>query len=201
MRSVPEQTEPRVDLPLGAAPGADRYAALDFANSVVTMPGGNTVDALVTPAATTRWLADRGLVPEEAVLWDYCTGRLTALRGHVRALLGAVVEGRPPAPETLHAINEAMTLTPTAELLRWDPLRGLGREAECSFTQTAEHAMAALAADAAALVTGQDATRLAACGAPSCNRFLVRTHARRHWCSTRCGDRVRAARAYARRAP
>ncbi|WP_404798560.1 CGNR zinc finger domain-containing protein [Streptomyces pristinaespiralis] len=27
----------------------------------------------------------------------------------------------------------------------------------------------------------------------------MRTHGRRHWCSTRCGDRARAARAYARR--
>ncbi|MDN5704722.1 MAG: hypothetical protein L0K41_03970 [Yaniella sp.] len=27
----------------------------------------------------------------------------------------------------------------------------------------------------------------------------MRTHARRRWCSTRCGDRVRAARAYARK--
>ncbi|MHC5560905.1 CGNR zinc finger domain-containing protein (plasmid) [Kocuria sp. U4B] len=27
----------------------------------------------------------------------------------------------------------------------------------------------------------------------------MRTHGRRQWCSTRCGDRVRAARAYARK--
>ncbi|MFC7713379.1 CGNR zinc finger domain-containing protein [Nonomuraea recticatena] len=31
-----------------------------------------------------------------------------------------------------------------------------------------------------------------------CNRYLLR-HGRRHWCSIRCGDRARAARAYARR--
>lgn len=30
------------------------------------------------------------------------------------------------------------------------------------------------------------------------NRYLLR-HGRRHWCSVRCGDRARAARAYARR--
>ncbi|GAB2883292.1 hypothetical protein GCM10022245_18400 [Streptomyces mayteni] len=40
---------------------------------------------------------------------------------------------------------------------------------------------------------------LAACGSAPCDRFLLRTHGRRHWCSTRCGDRARAARAYARR--
>ncbi|MDN5936022.1 MAG: CGNR zinc finger domain-containing protein [Nitrosospira sp.] len=30
-------------------------------------------------------------------------------------------------------------------------------------------------------------------------RFLLKTHGRRQWCSTRCGDRVRAARSYARK--
>ncbi len=56
-----------------------------------------------------------------------------------------------------------------------------------------------LAADAADLLTGPDAERLAACASPPCNRYLLRTHGRRHWCSVRCGDRARAARAYARR--
>ena len=60
--------------------------------------------------------------------------------------------------------------------------------------------MAQLADDAAALLTGPEAGLLVHCEASSCNRFLLRTHARRQWCSTRCGDRVRAARSYARRA-
>ncbi|WP_245700613.1 CGNR zinc finger domain-containing protein [Geodermatophilus siccatus] len=56
-----------------------------------------------------------------------------------------------------------------------------------------------LAAGAADLLTGPDAERLAAFGSPPCNRYLLRTHGRRQWCSVRCGDRARAARAYARR--
>ncbi|PNG16566.1 CGNR zinc finger domain-containing protein, partial [Streptomyces cahuitamycinicus] len=48
------------------------------------------------------------------------------------------------------------------------------------------------------LLTSPAAERLTACGSPPCNRYLLR-HGRRHWCSTRCGDRARAARAYARR--
>jgi predicted RNA-binding Zn ribbon-like protein len=199
MTSVVEWTESRVELPLGPAPGAERYSALDFANSLVTTPGDGTVDALVTPAAAGGWLAERGLVPEGTELQEFCAGRLTTLREDVRALLHAVVGCRRPESATLRAINEAMTLTPTAELLRWDPQQGLSRVSGCSNAQAVEHAMATLAADAAALVTGPDAGRLAACGAPSCNRLLIRTHARRHWCSVRCGDRVRAARAYARR--
>lgn len=35
--------------------------------------------------------------------------------------------------------------------------------------------------------------------ADSCDRIFLRTHARRQWCSTRCGHRMRAARAYARK--
>jgi predicted RNA-binding Zn ribbon-like protein len=61
------------------------------------------------------------------------------------------------------------------------------------------HALAPLAADAADLLTGPDAGILASCGPAPCDRFLPRAHGRRHWCSTRCGDRARAARAYARR--
>jgi predicted RNA-binding Zn ribbon-like protein len=58
--------------------------------------------------------------------------------------------------------------------------------------------MARLAADAMALVTGPEAESLAPCLAHGCTRWFVRTHAARQWCSNRCGDRVRAARHYAR---
>lgn len=58
-----------------------------------------------------------------------------------------------------------------------------------------DHALATLAADAD-LLTCPDADRRLR--PHPCNRYLLR-HGRRHWCSTRCGDRARAARAYARR--
>jgi predicted RNA-binding Zn ribbon-like protein len=57
-----------------------------------------------------------------------------------------------------------------------------------------DRALAVLAVSAADLLTGQDAGRLNACGVPPYSRYLVRSHGRRRWCSTRCGDRVRAAR-------
>jgi predicted RNA-binding Zn ribbon-like protein len=72
------------------------------------------------------------------------------------------------------------------------------RAASHPITQIVDHALAVLADNAADLLTGPDAERLAACGASPCIRYLLR-HGRRQWCSTRCGDRVRAARAYARR--
>ncbi|MFH9470839.1 CGNR zinc finger domain-containing protein [Streptomyces clavifer] len=98
--------------------------------------------------------------------------------------------------ESLHAVNEALTAVPTAPLLAWDGAQGMRRVQAHPTDQAVNHALATLAAD---LLTGPDADILAVCGSTPCDRFLLRTHGRRHWCSTRCGDRVRAARAYARR--
>ncbi|WP_043497151.1 ABATE domain-containing protein [Georgenia sp. SUBG003] len=189
----------RPALPLPPAPGAVDHSSLDLANSIVTLPGGRTVDLLSTPEDATRWLVEHGLTPEDAGLQEYCADRLSTLRRHMRALLGSLVDGRPPADADVEALNRALTLTPTTALLDWAPERGLHRATAHPTTQIVEHALASLAADAADLLTGPHVGRLAACQAPPCNRYLLRTHARRHWCSTRCGDRVRAARAYARR--
>ena len=79
------------------------------------------------------------------------------------------------------------------------PFLAAVRTVEHPATRAVEHAMATIAEDAAALLTGDEAPLLAECAADSCGRFFLRTHARRQWCSTRCGDRVRAARAYARK--
>ncbi|KOX13950.1 ABATE domain-containing protein [Nocardiopsis sp. NRRL B-16309] len=181
------------------APGAERYPSLDFANSVVSVPGGRRVDLLDSPAAATRWLVERGLAPEDARLWDFCAGKLRGLRDRTRTLIAARIEGAPADPEAVDALNDALTRVPTASLLHWDPVGGPYRAASHPATQIVDHALALLAADAAELLTAPDAERLTACGSPPCDRYLIRTHPRRHWCSVRCGDRARAARAYARR--
>lgn len=127
-----------------------------------------------------------------------CATRLRALREQIRALFASRVDGMPAPVDALAAVNDALTKAPTASLLHWDSDRGLYRASSHPTTQIVDHALAILAADAADLLTGSDAERLTACGSPPCTRFLLR-HGRRHWCSTRCGDRARAARAYARR--
>jgi predicted RNA-binding Zn ribbon-like protein len=48
------------------------------------------------------------------------------------------------------------------------------------------------------LFTGEDRDRLRACFAPGCVLYFVKDHPRRQWCSTACGNRVRAARHYRR---
>ncbi len=112
--------------------------------------------------------------------------------------LGAPIEGRPAPAGAIDAVDDALTRAPASALLRWDPGLGLHRAASHPTAQIVDHALATLAAGAADLLTGPDAARLTACGSIPCNRYLLR-HGRRHWCSVRCGDRARAARACARR--
>lgn len=181
------------------APGAADFLALDFANSAIMLPGGHVIDLLGTPEATNRWLTDHGLAPTDAGVQEMCAARLRSLREHLRALFAARVAGLPAPPAALSAVNDALSGAPTAALLRWDEKTGLYRAAPCPTDQILARALATLAANAADLLTGPDADRLTGCGSAPCNRYLL-CHGRRHWCSTRCGDRARAARAYARRA-
>ncbi|GAA1128715.1 CGNR zinc finger domain-containing protein [Citricoccus alkalitolerans] len=185
--------------PLPPAPGGEFHPSLELANSAVIVPGAEPVDLLATPAEATRWLVDHDLAPADVELQHYCSTLLMDLRQHVRGLFKAAVDRAEPPVASLRAVNDALLRTPTAALLGWDPQGGWQRVAPHPTTQIVEHALASLAVDVAELVTDSEADRLAACEAAPCNRFFVRTHARRRWCSTRCGDRVRAARAYARR--
>ncbi|QCX74259.1 CGNR zinc finger [Streptomyces sp. YIM 121038] len=196
MRVMKDSVTAEPDLP--PAPGAEQYPALDFADSAIALPGGQFLDLLGSPAAANRWLVEHGLAPDDAGLQEMCAAQLRTLREQIRSLLASRVDGHPAPASALAAVNEALTRAPAASLLHWDPTRGLYRAASHPTAQIVEHALAALAADAADLLTGPDADRLTACGSTPCNRYLLR-HGRRHWCSTRCGDRARAARAYARR--
>ncbi|WP_371477929.1 CGNR zinc finger domain-containing protein [Kitasatospora sp. NBC_00315] len=181
------------------APGAERHPALDFANSTLSLPGNRSLDLLGDPASATRWLADHALAPADTGLQQVCVGRLQEFRAQLRTLLGARLTGLPAPSEALSAVNDALTSVPSAPLLHWDEAQGLHRARPHPTDQIVDHVLALLAADAADLLTGPDAERLASCGAAPCTRYLVRTHGARHWCSVRCGDRARAARAYAKR--
>ncbi|WP_405965703.1 CGNR zinc finger domain-containing protein [Streptomyces sp. NBC_00723] len=196
MRSVEEFVTEEGALP--SAPGEDEHTALALANSAVALPGGHTADLLGTPAQAEQWLARRDLAPAGAGLAEVCATQLRSLREQVRSLLASRVAGQPALPAAVTAINDAMTRVPTAPLLVWDEKTGPYRATPHPTTAIVEHALAVIAADAADLLTTPDAARLTACASPPCNRFLLK-HGRRQWCSTRCGDRARAARAYARR--
>ncbi|ALV43364.1 hypothetical protein AU252_21155 [Pseudarthrobacter sulfonivorans] len=186
-------------VPLPTAPGTAEHLCLALANSVVTLPGGQLADELDNPESATAWLIRHDLVPDGAGLLAYCQLQLTDLRRDLRAVLTSHTEGLAPGLESLEGVNQALTAVPTAAPLRYEPDEGLRRVASHPLTQLVAHAMAQIAEDAAALLTGPDAHRIAQCAAEPCDRFMVRTHARRQWCSTRCGARQRANRAYARK--
>lgn len=180
------------------APGAEQYVALDFVDSAMSLPGDQLIDLLGTPASASRWLVERGLAPADAELREMCVAQLRSLREHLRSLFAARVAGIAALPSALSAVNDALSRVPTAALLYWDENDGPYRATPHPINQILDHALATLAANAADLLTGPDAERLTACDSAPCNRYLLR-HGRRHWCSTRCGDRARAARAYSRR--
>ncbi|MFJ4847182.1 MULTISPECIES: CGNR zinc finger domain-containing protein [unclassified Streptomyces] len=196
MRHVKESLIEPPGLP--PAQGEEEHLALALANSATALPGGHTVDLLGAPAQANQWLAERGLAPVDAGMREMCATQLRALREQIRSLFASWTEGLPALPAAVGAVNDAMTRIPTVPLLRWDDESGPYRAAPHPTTAIVDHALAVLAADASDLLTGPDAHRLTACGSAPCNRYLLR-HGRRQWCSTRCGDRARAARAYARR--
>ncbi|MCE6999233.1 ABATE domain-containing protein [Saccharothrix sp. S26] len=181
------------------APGAEDHLALDFVNSAVALPGGQFIDLLGTPESTNQWLFDRGLAPADAGVREMCVTQLRSLRENLRSLFAARVTGVPALPSALSAVNDALSKAPTAALLQWDEKTGPYRATPCPTNEILDRALATLAANGADLLTGPDAERLTRCDSAPCNRYLLR-HGRRQWCSTRCGDRARAARAYARRA-
>jgi predicted RNA-binding Zn ribbon-like protein len=187
------------NVPLPPAPGTAGHLSLALANSVVTLPGGLRVDELDSPENATAWLIAQDLAPEGTGLLSYCQLQLEGLRGDLRQVLGAHAGGTAPAPAALEGLNRALTAVPSAALLHYSPEAGLVRGHTHPLSQIVAHAMAQIAEDAAELLTGPDAGRLASCAATPCDRFLIRTHARRQWCSERCGARQRANRSYARK--
>lgn len=181
------------------APGEEVRPSLALANSAGRLDGTGRGDLLQSSAAATRWMVERGLAAPDAELQEHCSNRLRDLRVAVRAVLCAASTGSQPPEQAVEAVNAALTKVPALTLLAWDSTTGFHGHRDHPATRAVEHALSVVAADLVDLVTGEDVELLTRCAAPACGRFLLRTHARRQWCSTRCGDRVRAARAYAKK--
>lgn len=94
------------------APGAERYPALDLVNSVVTLPGGRSLDLLATPSGTEQWLTAHGLASTSAGLQEGDAERIRALRAHIRSVIVSKVHGHPASEADLQAVNDALTRAP-----------------------------------------------------------------------------------------
>ncbi|MCO5992446.1 CGNR zinc finger domain-containing protein [Actinoallomurus rhizosphaericola] len=176
----------------GGIPGERRFPALALVNTRVQRSGVSE-DLLADPTVIRDWLADRGLISADARVDETEAAAVRAFRESLRALLTARESRRVPPPADLTALNAALT----APALVWDG--GGPRRVRRPVPDEVQGALADLAANAVDLLSGEEAASLASCSAHGCIRFFLRTHAARQWCSNRCGDRVRAARHYARR--
>lgn len=183
------------------APGEEASAALALVNTRL-LAGDQQYDLIASAPRAGAWLAERGLLADSAAAGDGDGARLRTLREQIRSLFAAQAAGTVPAPDVLAAFNQALALTPAVAALNWDdagPRRDQRPVAPAA--DPVGTALTQLAADALAVLTSGDGRVPAPCGAHGCIRWFLRTHAARQWCSDRCGDRVRAARHYARRHP
>lgn len=184
--------------PLPAAPGSTDHPGIGLANTLQVFSQG-THDLLADYEDASRWVMESGLAEQGTMLGDPCTARLRTLRHHVRQLFSAAVAQAEPPARSIDAVNTAIRSAPSGSQLAWDAERGMHRVVVHPLDELTGYLLAAVAGDAVDLLSGPDAPKLALCGASPCSRFYLRTHGARQWCSVRCGDRVRAARAYRRK--
>lgn len=183
---------------LPPAPGSADHPGIGLANTLLVASQG-THDLLADYQGASRWVVDSGLAEPGTLLGDPCTARLRTLRHHVRQLFEAAAAGAAPPPASIDAVNAAITSAPSGARLAWTAGQGMHRTRVHPLDELTGYLLAAVAGDVADLLCGPDAAKLTPCAADPCSRFYLRTHAARQWCSVRCGDRVRAARAYRRR--
>lgn len=162
--------------------------------------GGRTVEGLGSLADARDWVdlnRDHLSIGRHDVD-ERCRTALVELRGPVREVLAARVEGRRPAAAALRALNDAAARRASHVRLRWTRT-GPRAERRSASAGAAERLRADIAEATAWFVAGEDAARLRACPAPGCIGFFVKDHPRREWCSVACGNRARNARFHQRR--
>lgn len=177
------------------APGENRSVALALVNSYSIRPGANP-DAIPDTEALQKWLITHGLSIDGRAVTESDVEAVHVLRDHIRALFVALESSTPPAPIALQILNSFSTASPGAPVLEIEDAR-----LASSWRSTLEGpsvALAAIARDAITIAVSSTAERLHTCKAGDCIRMFLPDRASRRWCSAACGDRVRAARHYAR---
>lgn len=176
----------------------DSQTALAFANTRLDRPVG-LIDSLGDSAAATTWLEEelgythgRELDPAEY-------SRLVTLRDSALRILRARLSGSagPPTAD-LHVLNNAAAGAPCCEQL--DDAWAASAVFTGSGTANPQNLAEALAALATAMIVlaADPSAALAECGADDCVVLFLRSDPRQRWHNERCGNRIRAARSYAR---
>jgi predicted RNA-binding Zn ribbon-like protein len=176
-------------------PGEDVSPGLALVNTWHNSPVG-VVEHLLSTGQARQWLIDRNLLASDVPFGVDDLDRLYALRRSIRDLLESRARGTLPSAESVDSVNSIASASPLAPRLAWDatgPSVTTGPPG-----RSLQQCLAVLACGTIELVCGPLAERLLVCGAPGCVRMIVHDHPRRRWCSRGCGDRVRAARYYAK---
>ncbi|MER5277551.1 ABATE domain-containing protein [Streptomyces sp. NPDC002809] len=185
-------------LPLSGEP-----LPLDLVNTTYVKGGvrGRLIDALAAPQDLDVWLRGRrerfsaplaadlaGAAPADLTL----LGEFLEVRRALRVLAGARTSGGAAGPADLAVVNAwARRAAAWQELAPGPEFPVASRRSE---SDSRRAALAEIAAQAVALFGGAGAELLRACPAPGCVLYFVKSHSRREWCTTGCGNRVRVAR-------
>lgn len=182
--------------PAYAGPLRDQPLPIELHNTLYAAARGERVDGIADPAALRVWLAavagDLPVAPQSVDVERIAEFRM--LRDVVRAVLRATRDGRPVPSGARRALNDVSAACPRSVQLAADATRRVRYHADDPTTIV----LAAIAHETIALVGSPRARELAVCGAPGCVLMFLRSHPRRAWCSTACGNRARQARHYAR---
>jgi predicted RNA-binding Zn ribbon-like protein len=175
----------------------DAQQLLAFVNTRLDRPSG-LVDLLAESDAAAAWLAAElgyapGGVPTAAE-----QAELLRFRDEARRLIHARSAGLPPPAADLATVNRASAAAPRAGQLdagwgRTVLFAGSGSATPGTLTEL----LSGLASAAIGLAA-DPAAPLGECAADDCVVLFLRTDPRRVWHSDRCGNRIRAARSYAR---
>ena len=154
-------------------------------------------DGLVDAAGYDRWLTaigDRLLVDPHPSLAAATHEAVRLLRDAVRVLFTARDGEAAPDAAAVAVVNDAAALAPS-----WLALTEGAPSDRCMRTAAGpEHRLlSAFATDAVEVMSSP--VPVAKCPAEGCLLFFVKNHPRRSCCSTRCANRIRAARHYARK--
>lgn len=152
--------------------------------------GAAPVERLPAPADLAVWLTAAGLLDAPPPASGRDLEQMRQLRDAVYEVVDAAHRGRTPAPGAIALIN-----TTASHPVPRPELASDGRTATRHSDQPIQAALAVLARDTIALITGPDLPRVRECAAPECRMLFLDTSrgARRRWCSmTRCGNRAKA---------
>jgi predicted RNA-binding Zn ribbon-like protein len=175
----------------------DSGAALAFVNTRRDRPSGR-IESLGDPAAASAWLEHELGYQQARALEKAEHARLLALRDSAQRLLRARLAGSAPAPDDLLLLNQSSAAAPRSDQLGEDWRASLRFSGSGSANPRDLTELFAALASAIISLAADSSANLAECGADDCVVLFLRTDPRQRWHSQRCGNRMRAARSYAK---